>query len=135
MKNGDISNELPRRIIVVSDIFLTVELKVEKKLKFFPVPKVDKRIRREVLSFLYMYTTKNGVTLELASFDIDQEELAKTVDMLDSMGTNPFRYFSAYDSIDHLVAELPYRPEVVGVLDTPNRLLRYGHWGLDIQSL
>ena len=135
MKNGDISNELPRRIIVVSDIFLTVELKVEKKLKFFPVPKVDKKIRREILSFLYLYTTKNGVTLELASFELDQDELSKTVDVLDSMGTNPFRYFSAYDSVDHLVAELPYRPEVVGVLDTPTRLLRYGHWGLDIQSL
>jgi hypothetical protein len=135
LKNGDISNELPRRIIVVSDIFLTVELKVEKKLKFFPVPKVDKKIRREILSFLYLYTTKNGVTLELASFELDQDELSKTVDVLDSMGTNPFRYFSAYDSVDHLVAELPYRPEVVGVLDTPNRLLRYGHWGLDIQSL
>jgi hypothetical protein len=135
LKNGDISNELPRRIIVVSDIFLTVELKIEKKLKFFPVPKVDKKIRREILSYLYLYTTKNGVTLELASFDIDQEELGKTVDVLDSMGTNPFRYFSAYDSVNHLVAELPYRPEVIGVLDTPNRLLRYGHWGLDIQSL
>lgn len=135
MKNGDISNELPRRIIVVSDTFLTVELKIEKKFKFFPVPKVEKKIRRELLSFLYLYTTKNGVTLELASFDIDQEELGKTVDVLDSMGTNPFRYFSAYDSVDHLVAELPYRPEVIGVLDIPNRLLRYGHWGLDIQSL
>ena len=135
MRNGDISNELPRRIIVVSDIFLTVELKVEKKLKFFPVPKVDKKIRRDILSFLYLYTTKNGVTLELASFDIDQEELGKTVDVLDSMGTNPFRYFSAYDSINHLVAELPYRPEVIGVLDIPKRLLSYGHWGMDIQSL
>lgn len=135
MKNGDISNELPRRIIVVSDIFLTVELKIEKKLKFFPVPKVDEKIRREILSYLYLYTTKNGVTLELASFDLDQEELGKTVDVLDSMGTNPFRYFSAYDSVNHLVAELPYRPEVIGVLDTPNRLLSYGHWGLDIQSL
>jgi hypothetical protein len=135
LKNGDISNELPRRIIVVSDTFLTVELKIEKKFKFFPVPKVEKKIRRELLSFLYLYTTKNGVTLELASFDIDQEELGKTVDVLDSMGTNPFRYFSAYDSVDHLVAELPYRPEVIGVLDIPNRLLRYGHWGLDIQSL
>lgn len=135
MKNGDISNELPRRIIVVSDTFLTVELKSEKKFKFFSVPKVNKKIRRELLSFLYLYTTKNGVTLELVSFDIGYDELSKTIDVLDSMGTNPFRYFSAYDSIDQLVAELPYRPEVVGVLDTPNRLLRYGHWGLDIQSL
>jgi len=33
------------------------------------------------------------------------------------------------------VGELPYRPEVVGVLDVPNRLLRYGHWGLDFNSL
>ena len=135
MKNGDISNELPRRVVVVSDIFLNVELTIEKKFKFFPVPKVDKKIRRDILSYLYLYTTKNGVTLELASFDLDQEELGKTVDLLDSMGTNPFRYFSAYDSINHLVAELPYRPEVVGVLDLPNRLLSYGHWGLDIKSL
>jgi hypothetical protein len=82
-----------------------------------------------------LYTTKNGVTLELVSFDLDQDELGKTVDVLDSMGTNPFRYFSSYASIDHLVAELPYRPEVVGVLDLPTRLLRYGHWGLDINSL
>jgi len=135
LKNGDISNELPKRIVVVSDVFLTVELKVKKKFKFFPVPEVDKKIRRDILSYLYLYTTKNGVTLELVSFDISQDELAKTVDVLDSMGTNPFRYFSSYASIDHLVAELPYRPEVVGVLDLPTRLLRYGHWGLDINSL
>lgn len=135
MKNGDISNELPRRIVVVSDIFLTVELTMKKKFKFFPVPEVDKKIRRDILSYLYLYTTKNGVTLELVSFNLEQEDLAKTVDVLDSMGTNPFRYFSAYESIDHLVAELPYRPEVIGVLDTPSRLLRYGHWGLDINSL
>ena len=57
------------------------------------------------------------------------------MDILDNMGTNPFRYFTAYESVGHLVAELPYRPEVVGVLDKPERLLRYGHWGLDINSL
>jgi hypothetical protein len=108
---------------------------MKKKFKFFPVPEVDKKIRRDILSYLYLYTTKNGVTLELVSFNLEQEDLAKTVDVLDSMGTNPFRYFSAYESIDHLVAELPYRPEVIGVLDTPSRLLRYGHWGLDINSL
>ncbi len=135
MKNGDISNELPRRIIVVSDVFLTVELTFEKKLKVFSVPKAEQKIRRDILSFLYMYTTKNGITLELVSFNLNYEELSKTVDVLDSMGTNPFRYFSAYKSIDKLVAELPYRPEVIGVLDMPKNLLRYGHWGLDINSL
>lgn len=135
MKNGDISNELPRRIIVVSDVFLKVELSMKKKFKFFPVPEVNQQIRREILSYLYLYTTKNGVTLELASFDLDQEKLAKTMELLDNMGTNPFRYFSSYESSNHLSAELPYRPEVVGVLDLPTRLLRYGHWGMDINNL
>jgi hypothetical protein len=135
VRNGDISNELPRRILVVSDIFLTVELTVKKRLKIFPVPKVDKKIRRDILSYLYLYTTKQGVTLELVSYDLSDDDLSQTVDMLDSMGTNPFRYFSAYESVNHLVSELPYRPEVVGVLDIPTRLLRYGHWGLDFNKL
>jgi len=55
--------------------------------------------------------------------------------MLDEMGTNPFRYYTSYEKVDHLVNELPYRPEVLGVLDRPDRLLRYGHWGLDIGAL
>lgn len=135
MRNGDISNELPKRILVVSDIFLTVELNVKKVLKIFPVAKVDKKIRRDILSYLYLYTTKQGVTLELVSYELSDEDLSKVIDMLDSMGTNPFRYFSSYESVNHLVAELPYRPEVVGVLDTPTRLLRYGHWGLDFNKL
>ena len=78
-----------------------------------------------------MFTTNRGVTLELASFDMDEEELAVFVDRLDNAGTNPFRYFTSYESVNHLVQELPYRPEVIGVLDTPDKLLRYGHWGLD----
>jgi hypothetical protein len=135
MRKGDISNELPKRILVATDVFLIVELTVKKRFKVVPVPQVDKKIRREILSYLYLYTTRNGITLELISFDLDDEELNKVIEMLDSMGTNPFRYFSAYGSVNQLVDELPYRPEVIGVLDKPERLLRYGHWGLDINSL
>lgn len=135
MRKGDISNELPKRIIVTTDVFLQVELTVKKRFKVVSVPQIDKKIRREILSFLYIYTTRQGVTLELASFDTNEEKLSQVMDMLDSMGTNPFRYFTAYGSVNQLVDELPYRPEVIGVLDKPERLLRYGHWGLDINSL
>ena len=135
MKNGDISNELPKRIVVTTDVFLLVELTVKKRFKFLSLPAIDKKIRREILSYLYLITTNKGITLELASFDLDEKHLQELIDMLDNMGTNPFRYFTAYDSVNQLVAELPYRPEVIGVLDKPDRLLRYGHWGLDISSL
>jgi hypothetical protein len=135
LRKGDISNDLPRRIIVTTDTFLTVEVTVKKKLKVFPVPKIDRKINRQYLSWLYLYTTKNGTTLELVSYDMSEEDLKSLVDMLDEMGTNPFRYYTSYEKVDHLVNELPYRPEVLGVLDRPDRLLRYGHWGLDIGAL
>lgn len=131
MQNGDISNELPVRIIVTTDVFLQTELKIQKKLKVFKVPKVEHSINRQMLSRLYIYTTRKGVTLELASFTMDEVALGEFMDKLDNLGTNPFRYYTAYESVEHLVAELPYRPEVVGVLDVPSKQMRYGHWGLD----
>lgn len=131
MQNGDISNELPVRIIVTTDVFLQTELKLQKKLKVFKVPKVEQSINRQMLSKLYIYTTRKGVTLELASFTMDEVDLGAFMDKLDNMGTNPFRYYTSYESPEHLVAELPYRPEVIGVMDIQSRLLRYGHWGLD----
>ena len=135
MLKGDISNELPQRVLVVADVFLNVDIEVTKRFKVFPVQKVNKTVRRELLSSLYLTTTRRGITLELISFDLSEEQLSEVIDFLDSKGTNPFRYFNSYGSIDQLVGQLPYRPEVVGVLDTPNRLLRYGHWGLDFNSL
>ena len=135
MQKGDISNELPRSLLVVADVFLNVEVKMTKRFKIFSIPKIDRNFRRELLSSLYLTTTRRGITMELVSFDMSHEQLSDVIDMLDNMGTNPFRYFNSYGSIDQLVGQLPYRPEVVGVLDVPNRLLRYGHWGLDFNSL
>jgi hypothetical protein len=135
MLKGDISNELPQRVIVVADVFLNTDVEVTKRFKIFSVQKINKTVRRELLSSLYLTTTRRGITLELVSFDLSEEQLAEVIDFLDKKGTNPFRYFMSYGSIDELIRELPYRPEVVGVLDIPNRLLRYGHWGLDFNSL
>ena len=135
MRHGDISNDLPQRVLVVADVFLTVELHVKKVLKIIPLVQTDKKIRRDILSSLYLTANRRGITFELVSFELSEQELSDVIDTLDKMGTNPFRYFTSYESIVHLVDELPYRPEVVGVLDVPNRLLRYGHWGLDFNSL
>jgi len=135
MRNGDISNELPRRVLVVTDVITETELVIKKKLRFLKVPEYKKHIRRDVLSRFYLYTTHREVTLELISYDLDSQELESFMDAIDKAGTNPFRYFSSYGSINDLMAELPYRPEVVGVIDKPDKLLRYGHWGLEFNRL
>jgi hypothetical protein len=66
---------------------------------------------------------------------MDADELRDLMLELDNLGTNPFRYSNPYDSIEALANDLPYRPEVIGVLDLEKNLLRYGHWGLDFGSL
>jgi hypothetical protein len=131
LRKGDISNELPKRIIVITDVFLQTELIVKKKFKFIPQPKVDRKIDRSILSRLYLFTSNQGVTLEVASFDMSDNDMSLLMEQLDEQGTNPFRYFTSYKSTSQLVNELPYRPEVVGVMDIPSRQLQYGHWGLD----
>lgn len=135
MQNGDISNELPKRILVTEDVFLIVELTPKKVLKLFTLSKANKKIRKDILSYLYVYTSRQGITLELVSFSMEEEELALFVEELDRMGTNPFRYFSSYKSPKDILAELPYRPEVIGVIDIPTRTAQYGHWGLDFSRL
>lgn len=135
MRNGDISNELPKRIIVTTDVILDIEVRVEKKFKVFKIPRVQRTLRRDVASHLYLIASRREVTVELVSFDLQQEDLQEIMDWLDEVGTNPFRYASVYDSKAELVKELPYRPEVIGVLDLPKNLLLYGHWGLDLGSL
>lgn len=135
MRNGDISNEIPKRILVTTDFFVGSEVVKEKKYKIFRVQKSELRVSREVLSYLYLITTKRGITMELVSFDLDDEQLTNLYNFLDTHGTNPFRYATPYSSVRKLVNELPYRPEVIGVLDKPDRLLQYGHWGLDIGSI
>lgn len=135
MRNGDISNELPKRILVTTDVILDMYVMTKTKFKFFKIPTVTKKLKREIASYLYLVTTRREITLELISFDLDEEQLYDVMEWLDVIGTNPFRYHSVYDSIDELVKQLPYRPEIIGVLDKPQNLLRYGHWGMDLGSL
>jgi hypothetical protein len=135
MRKGDISNDLPKRIVVIADTFLDYDVKISKKFKVFPVSSKEVKYNRSILSRLYVFAQNIGYTMELASFSLNEDELQTLINKLDKMGTNPFRYFTSYESIEHLVSELPYRPEVAGVLDLPSRLLRYGHWGLDFTQL
>jgi hypothetical protein len=132
---GDISNELPRRVIVTHDVITDVYVDVKKVLRIVPVTKKRTEYNRMVLSHLYLVSLNKGWTMEMVSFAHSEDELADVMLYLDKFGTNPFRYASSYKNVETLVDELPYRPEVIGVVDLPERLLRYGRWGLDFPSL
>lgn len=135
MFKGDISNQIPKRVIVNLDVFTNIETKVRKVLGMIPVQDEEESYDRVVLSRLFNFQDKTGYTLELVSFDKTQKQLDKIVLEIDTYGTNPFRYHKSYKSLKQLVEELPYRPEVLGVLDLPARILAYGHWGMDYSQI
>ncbi len=135
MQGNDISNAMPKRILVTTDVITDEYEDKRKVLGIVPVKTKKLEYNRLVLSHLYMVTVNRGITMELISFDRSEKSMVELMLYLDKIGTNPFRYGSSYKSVDKLVAELPYRPEVIGVIDIPSRLLRYGRWGLDFPSL
>lgn len=135
MYKGDISNDVPKRILVVADVFTQVT-EVETKTKiFFKKTTQIRKFNRGLLSKLYLVANNSSFIFEMVSFDISDEDLTVSFNNMEREGTNPFRYCNAYGSQKELISALPFRPEVAFVVDIPTRKGMYGHWGLDITEL
>jgi hypothetical protein len=125
MKGGDISNEVPLRVAVTLDCIIDRRPTI-KKVVGIPVVGEETTYNRQSLSLFWRFAEKYGYSLELIGFGYTQKEMKEVLEDLDNLGTNPFNYANAYNVVADLVAELPYRPELKGVVDIPSRGLRYG---------
>lgn len=132
MQGGDISNQVPGRAIVVVDCILDRETVVDKVLGFINVPREEVRYNMQALAQFWRFSAKMGYSMELVGYGFSQKEMDQVLEDLDNLGTNPFNYAKAFNVVADLVAQLPYRPEVVCVVDVPERALRYGRWFLDL---
>jgi len=130
MRGGDISNEIPMRVLVTLDCLLVREPKINKVLGI-SVPYIETTYNRQALSHFWRFRDNYEYVLELVGFEMPQSSMDRVLEDLDNLGTNPFNYAKAYNVVADLVAELPYRPEVKHVIDIPDRGLRYGHWYLE----
>lgn len=131
MYKGDISNDMPKRVLIVESLIIVKTPRIEKVFKVIPKVKYDIVYDRIFLNKLYQYTVNQGISLELISFEHDESELELIYNELDRNGVNPFRSYSYYKSPRKLASDLPYRPEVLGVIDPANQLV-YGRWGMDL---
>jgi hypothetical protein len=131
VKGGDISNEIPLRVVVTLDCILDRAPTIKKVLGI-PVVGEETTYNRQALSTFWRFAEKHGYRLELVGFGYSKKEMEEVFEDLDNLGTNPFNYVNRYNAIADLVAELPYRPELKGVVDIPSRGLRYGSKYLDI---
>ncbi|CAB4152492.1 hypothetical protein UFOVP621_12 [uncultured Caudovirales phage] len=132
MQGGDLSNETPRRAVVSVDCFLDREPIFKKVLGLVPYTSEEVTYNRAMLSRFWRYSNDNGLILELVGFGYSQKEMDEIMEDLDNLGTNPFRYAKAHRVVADLVAELPYRNELLCVIDIPTRALRYGSRYFDL---
>jgi hypothetical protein len=139
VRNGDISNETPPRLIVNVDVVCVSEV-IENKRLLRGATKERKvvGINNMALSRLWNLGNQFGLSVELSAIAADdwaQEHLDKLMDRLDRRGGNPFNYAELYDDLDHLITELPYRANLKGVIDLRERVARYGSWGIELENL
>lgn len=126
MQGGDIDNGTPKRVLVHLDILVQERPEVTKFLGIVPVVRSRAYYDRLVLNRLWQFTSKSGVNLELFDTGCTEDDMSAVMEDLESFGTNPFRWARTYDSITQLMDDMPYRPEVLGVVDVSSRALMYG---------
>lgn len=131
MLKGDISNDMPKRVLVNLEPLIIKDMVVTTGR--FRKKKTIARLRYDkfLLNKLFMYSTRNNLNLELIAFDMDDDQLELIYNEIEAAGLNPFRFWNTYKSPRKLASDLPYRPEVMGVIDIEENRLTYGKWALD----
>lgn len=132
MQGGDLSNETPKRVAVTIDCVINKTPVIKKVMGLIPYTQEEIEYDRPMLARLWRYGSDSGYILELVGFGYSNKDMQEFMDDLDNLGTNPFNYAKAYNVVADLVAEMPYRNELVCVIDIPQRALRYGSWYYDL---
>lgn len=138
MKNGDISNVSSPQLIATTDVVIQLAAKETRGLFQKKIEHSIGDINLLSSNKLWLLSNNYGLSLEMAGF-ADQgwteELLDKAFEKLERRVVNPFNYHQLYDNVDELVSLLPYRPNLKGVVDTPERVARYGSFGVEIDNL
>jgi len=138
MKNGDISNVSSPQVIATTDVVIKL---VEEETRRLLIKTVSYKIGDVDLlgaNKLWLIANNYGISLELAGFQTEgwtEELLDKAFEKLERRVVNPFNYWQLYESVDELVDLIPYRPNLKGIVDKPDRVARYGSAGIELANL
>ena len=134
VQGNDLDNSLPQRIFVVSEVVFHQE-RVDQKTRL-------RRSKRKtlhvadgaVLSKLWRYSSDSGCRLELVFIGREAQDAVGLWDELDR-GLNPFVGWSVFETVSMLASALPYRPDLIAVVDIPVRTAVYGGKGVRLEDL
>ena len=140
MRGNDLSNEPTRRYWVVVDAVLVADTSVEeKKTRWWKRGQTTGYSRRmmpdlAVLSKLWRWSASQGVRLELL-FVENTGDASAVWDMLEKGAANPFSDWLPYESFGKIAHDIAYRPDLLGIIDIPERCAIYGGKGLTVNEV
>lgn len=132
MIGGDISNEAPKRLYIALDCVGKVTTHEERKfLRKHITTDVEWDLRE--LNHVWNLRERYSVITTLVVYG--KENGQQYIDELEERGINPFNYVETYYDRDAFIADLPYFFNVVGIVDTPDNVARYGSFGIELSTL
>lgn len=135
MQGGDISNGTPPKFLVSLDLVVTQETVITKKFLRKPEEKIETTIDPVVLNALFRFANNTSCSLDVFGIGISQKEMNDLLEEMESKVVNPFRYGVVYKTLNELLRSIPYRVDVMGVMDLPGNALRYGSKFYDISKV
>lgn len=145
MQGGDISNLSTPRTWVLEDVVLSREpmMAVDPPKRSWwrrkaPVsPQEAVVVQQGPVSLLWRYSqrwSESGMKIELVHIGTD-ERAAEILDLLDRSSASPFSDVIVFVSLEELVDHLPYRPDVMHLVDVDDRFMRWGSRGITLRDL
>lgn len=139
MKGGDLDNRPTHRYLVMAEaVFVKNERQEEEKRGWFRTM-FSKRVvwipNRAALSELWRFSSNHGVRMELAFVGELAQDATYLWEALDRDSANPFNDWHVFESIDNVVEQIPFRPDILGYVDTASRYMVYGGKGLTVGAL
>jgi len=134
VKDGDISNESPRRIVVSIDAMVVRHPVIHRTLG---IPYADEEYEwdRLMLNRLWQFTNRTPLMVEMAVFGMSPEVCMYVSHSLEETGTNPVNFVNNYTDRQQLVDSLAFRPDVLGVIDLPEFQMMYGLRGMGSEHM
>jgi hypothetical protein len=138
MKGGDISNVSSPQVIATTKLVLNLIEEESRRLLIKQTTYKIGDINMVAANKLWLMSNNYGISLELAGFEEEgwtEALLDNAFEKLERRVVNPFNYYQLYESVDELVSMIPYRPNLKAIIDTPDRVARYGSAGVEIDNL
>lgn len=140
MMGNDLSSAPTRRCLVLSEVVLHREEREEtSKLGWFKTmfsSRVTWIPDLANLSKLWRWSSQQGMRLELVFVGDEMvKEAPHLWDMLDKGSANPFSDWVPYEYHTKLAEDLPYRPDILWIIDIPPRTRMYGGRGVALEHL